>query len=144
MSHLFRGLVDTGEVNAALSDAGLGHLRLVDNGAISRGETRLELDGHPRAYHLVPAEASKVNAVAAHMRASGYPREACVAVGDSREDLDVAGCVGRFFLVANALDHDPGLRAAAASFGNVDVTEAGFGEGFYEAVIRSLAEARTS
>ena len=36
------------------------------------------------------------------MRARGYAREECIAIGDSREDLEVAEVVGRFFLVANA------------------------------------------
>jgi phosphoglycolate phosphatase len=142
VSHLFRGLVDPGEANALLDERGPGDLRLVDNGAIAARETELQLDGRPHAYHLVPAQVSKANAVAAHMRARGYPPGDCLAVGDSREDLDVAAVVGRFFLVANALEADPGLASAAGMHGNVEVTEAGHGEGFYEAVIRTLAEWR--
>jgi hypothetical protein len=45
--------------------------------------------------------------------------------------------VGRFYMVANALEGDPGLRSAAAA-GNVEFTEAGHGEGFYEAVVGAL------
>jgi HAD superfamily hydrolase (TIGR01484 family) len=138
VSHLFRGLVDVGEANELLSREGHEALRLVDNGAIPAHETELALDGQPHAYHLVPAEASKAGAVARHMRARGYEPENCVGVGDSREDLEVAACVGRFFLVANALEKDPALRSSLA--GNVQITEAGHGEGFYEAVVRSLAE----
>ena len=144
VSHLFRGLVDTGEANEALARAGLGRLRLVDNGAIAPSETALALPGRPHAYHLIPAVASKAAAVARHIQARGYAPAECIAVGDSREDLDVAARVGRFFLVANALEKDPGLGAAGASYGNVEVTEASHGEGFYEAVVRSLAEARSS
>ena len=70
------------------------------------------------------------------MRARGYAREECVAVGDSREDLEVAEVVGRLFLVSNAVAGD------TSAFGNVERTEAAMGEGFYEAVIRALAEAR--
>jgi phosphoglycolate phosphatase len=144
VSHLFRGLVDVAEANARLREAGHEALRLVDNGTISRGETRLDLPGHPHAYHLIPASASKAAAVARHMQARSYAREECLAVGDSREDLDVAASVGRFFLVANAFDDDPGLGAAASAYANVETTESGHGEGFYEAVVRSLAEARGS
>jgi hydroxymethylpyrimidine pyrophosphatase-like HAD family hydrolase len=140
VSHLFRGLVDAGEANELLAREGLGHLRLVDNGAISSSETALTFEGRPHAYHLVPAEASKAAAVSRHMQARGYSREECLAVGDSREDLDVAPYVGRFFLVANALAEDPSLRSALDSFDNAEVTEAGHGEGFYEAVVRTLAE----
>jgi hypothetical protein len=76
------------------------------------------------------------------MQARGYAPEECIGVGDSKEDLDVARVVGRFFLVANALERDPSVREAIAGAANVQVTEAAMGEGFYEAVVRSLAEAR--
>jgi hydroxymethylpyrimidine pyrophosphatase-like HAD family hydrolase len=136
VSHLFRGLVDEREANELLAREGHGVLRLVDNGRISRRETALELPGPPHAYHLIPAAASKAGAVAAHMRARGYGREQCIGVGDSREDLEVAGVVGRFFLVANAAAGD------TAAYPNVERTESAMGEGFYEAVVRALAESR--
>jgi len=142
VSHLMRGLMDVDEANALLAESGNDGLRLVDNGAISPKETLLGLDGPPHAYHLIPAVASKANAVARHMQARGYAPEECIGVGDSREDLDVAAVVGRFFLVANAAERDPGLREQIAGFANVEITEASMGEGFYEAVVRSLAEAR--
>jgi hydroxymethylpyrimidine pyrophosphatase-like HAD family hydrolase len=127
VSHLFRGSVDAGEANELLAAEGHAALRLVDNGQIGP-------DSH--TYHLIPAVTSKARAVEAHMRARGYAREECVGVGDSREDLEVAGVVGRFFLVANAVAGDSG------AFPNVERTEAAMSEGFYEAVIRALAEAR--
>ena len=115
VSHLFRGLVDTFEADEALGEPGLGHLRLVDNGAIRRRSPTLEVE-QAHAYHLIPAEASKARAVARHMQARGYAREECIAVGDSREDMDAADVVGAFWLVANALERDPdaarGDRAA--------------------------------
>ncbi|HEX8067622.1 MAG TPA: hypothetical protein VF520_13970 [Thermoleophilaceae bacterium] len=141
-SHLFRGLVDAAEADALLAEHGHGRLRLVDNGAISPKETLQDLPGPPHAYHLIPREASKADAVRAHMRARGYRPEECIGVGDSREDLDVAGAVGRFFLVANAAEKDPSIREAVAGRPNVEITEEPMGEGFYEAVVRSLAEAR--
>ena len=143
ISHLMRGYVDALEADRLLADHGHGGLRLVDNGSVSRMYDSLPgRPDPPHAYHLIPREASKADAVARHMRARGYRREECVAVGDSREDLAVAEVVGRFFLVANALDGDPGMRAAAADLAGAEVTEARNGEGFYEAVVRSLAEAR--
>jgi len=78
----------------------------------------------------VPRTASKAAAVALHMRARGYAPGECAAVGDSAEDLAVAEVVGRFFLVANAPVHD--ARAQR--------TEGSYGEGVYEAVVRTLAE----
>ena len=140
-SHIFRGIVDTEEADALLEQEGFGYLRLVDNGTISPKETLQQLDGPPHCYHLIPKTASKASAVAAHMRARGYAPEECIGVGDSREDLGVAAAVGRFFLVANALEKDPTIRSVAPT-PNVEVTEAAVGEGFYEAVVRSLAENR--
>lgn len=133
-SHLLRGLVDTREADALLAEHGHDNLRLVDNGDISPKETLLGLEGRPHAYHLIPRTASKAGAVAAHMRARAYAPEECIAVGDSVEDMGVAAHVGRFFLVANAKVEPTGE--------NVEVTEAAMGEGFYEAVVRSLAESR--
>jgi len=141
-SHLMRGLVDAAVANELLAAHGHGNLRLVDNGAISRRETQLELEATPHAYHLIPRTASKARAVAEHMRARGYAPDECIAIGDSREDVGAAEFVGRFFLVANAVERDPDLLAHAPADARVEVTEGRNGEGFYEAVVRSLAEAR--
>jgi hydroxymethylpyrimidine pyrophosphatase-like HAD family hydrolase len=137
-THLLRGLVDVAEADVLLESHGHSDLRLVDNGAIAAKPSLPDLDGPPHAYHLMPRTASKANAVEAHMRARGYAPDECVAVGDSREDTGVATVVGRFFLVANGAEKDPSLAAQP----NVEVTEQRNGEGFYEAVVRSLAEAR--
>ena len=75
------------------------------------------------------------------MRARGLAREDCVAVGDSGEDLTVAAVVGAFWLVANAFEHDPGLRAELARHPNARVAEATHGAGVYEAVVTTLAQA---
>jgi hypothetical protein len=124
VSHLFRGSIEARDANRLLDAEGLGTLRLVDNGEIEDGW---------HAFHLIPAVSSKAAAVAAHMRARGYERDECIGVGDSREDLDVAEVVGRFFLVANA---------DVADAPGVERTEAPMSEGFYEAVVRALAESR--
>ena len=140
ISHLFRGLVDSMEADALLSERGLEHLRLVDNGAIERKPSLPDIET-PHCYHLIPRVASKGAAVEAHMRARGYARDECAGVGDSREDLGVAEVVGRFFLVANAAERDPSITQAIDGTAGVEITEGRNGEGFYEAVVRSLAEA---
>lgn len=137
-SHLFRGLVDSAEVDAALATHGHRTLRLIDNGVVSRRSPALAQLPHVRGYHLVVASASKAAAVAAHARMRGYAREECFAVGDSREDLGCAAHVGRFWLVANALARDPSMAAAIAGIGNVRVAEASYGSGVYEAVVSTL------
>ena len=118
VSHLFRGAADAAAADALLAEHGHGHLRLLDNGP---------------ALHLLPRDVSKARAVAAHLRARGLAPEAAIAVGDSAEDLAVAGAVGAFWLVGNA-------AAGLALPANGRRTEEGFGAGVYEAVLRELAE----
>jgi hydroxymethylpyrimidine pyrophosphatase-like HAD family hydrolase len=142
ISHLFRGRVDAAEVDELLADHGHGDLRLVDNGVVHRRSPALAAHDHVRGYHLIPAGASKAAAVALHMRARGLGRGATFAVGDSREDLATAAAVGAFWLVANALERDPTLRAQVAGKANVHVAEAAYGAGVYEAVITTLALGR--
>jgi hypothetical protein len=142
ISHLFRGLVDADEVDLLLREHGHENLRLVDNGTVSHRSPALANLPQVRGYHLVPATASKAAAVALHMRARGLERSRTFAVGDSREDLAVAEHVNTFWLVANALDRDPSLRAELGAFGNVRLAEDGHGGGVYEAVLTTLAERR--
>jgi len=140
LSHLFRGKVDVEDANRLLAEEGHDDLRLLDNGAIGREMPAVE--GPTHAYHLVPILVSKANAVAAHARARGYDPADCIGVGDSVEDLEVAAAVGRFFVVANGPERDPGVRAALAGWDNATVTEGAMGDGFYEAIVSTLVERR--
>jgi len=141
VSHLFRGLVDVAEVDRLLAARGHENLRLVDNGVVNRRSEALAHLPHVRGYHLVPAGASKAGAVAFHLRARGYGREQAFAVGDSREDLACAVHVSTFWLVANALQRDPSIGAAAAAYDNVRLAASGYGAGVYEAVVSTLMDA---
>ncbi len=136
LSLLFRGKVDVDEANRLLAERGHGDLRFLDNGAIHRRMPGIEV---AHAYHLVPGEASKARAVATHMRARGFDPENCIAIGDSVEDLGVAPEVGRFFVPANGPERDPSMPEAISKHANVTVTEGRAGDGFYEAVVETLA-----
>jgi hydroxymethylpyrimidine pyrophosphatase-like HAD family hydrolase len=140
VSHLFRGLIDSLEADALLAERGHANLRLLDNGVVNRRSPALaELD-HVRGYHLVPKSASKASAVAFHRQARGYAREQVFGAGDSREDLACAEHVGVFWLVANAVERDPSLRADVARHENVRIAESGHGAGVYEAVVSTLMQ----
>ena len=142
VSHLFRGEVDLDEAASVLASAGCDWLRLVDNGVV-RAHAE-QMSGLPivRAYHLVPAAASKARAVARHMQARGYASSDCIAAGDSREDMDAASVVGTFWLVANALERDPTLAAEVTGRAGVRIASEAYGAGVYEAVVSTLAERR--
>jgi hypothetical protein len=145
VSHVFRGLVPAEEATAALEEAGLGWLRMVDNGVIWGGAHEppeswgISVD-RVHVYHLIPSTASKARGVARHMQNRGYVREECIACGDSREDMEAADVVGTFWLMANALERDPSLSADIAGRPNVRVASEGFGAGVYEAVVTTMAE----
>jgi hydroxymethylpyrimidine pyrophosphatase-like HAD family hydrolase len=112
----------------------------VDNGITHRRSETLDV-GQIHTYHLIPTAAGKATAVAAHMRRRGFEPANCIAIGDSRGDLEVAAVVGRFFLVANGLARDPeALTAAGSARDRVTVTEEPMSAGFYEAIVRTLAE----
>jgi phosphoglycolate phosphatase len=134
-THLLRGVIDPAEADAVLADAGLGELRLADNGPIARRSPSLP-PRPARAFHLLAGSVSKAAGVAAHMRARGLAPEECVAVGDAPADLDVAYVVGAFWLVANAPE------AAGTPWDVVRRAEAAHGAGVYEAVITELSERR--
>jgi phosphoglycolate phosphatase len=142
VSHLFRGLVDLDEVKTTLEQAGYDWLRLVDNGVVRAASEQMAGLPTIHAYHLIPAGASKSRGVARHMQARGYRPEDCLAVGDSREDLDTAAVVGSFWLVANALERDPTLEREASGHTGVRVASESYGSGVYEAVVTTLAERR--
>jgi HAD superfamily hydrolase (TIGR01484 family) len=136
-THLFRGEVPMQEVEALFAEHDLD-VRLVDNGITMRRSPELIAD-QVHTYHLIPGAAGKGRAVAAHMRRRAFAPEDVIAIGDSRGDLEIADEVGRFYLVSNALDQDAELAARSQS-PNVTVTEEPMTAGFYEAIVRTLAE----
>jgi hydroxymethylpyrimidine pyrophosphatase-like HAD family hydrolase len=139
VSHLLRGNVDLDEVGAVLEQAGLGWLRLVDNGVIRAASEQAAGRPAVHAYHLIPAGASKARGVARHMQIRGYAPQDCIAAGDSREDLETASVVGTFWLVANALERDLTLEADIRSRPGIRIASESYGAGVYEAVVTTLA-----
>lgn len=140
VSHLFRGSLDLGEAQALLDSSGYEWLRLLDNGVIQAPEGQMPGLPTVHAYHLIPAAASKARAVARHLQARGYEASDCIAVGDSREDLEVSSVVGSFWLVANAVTRDPTLGQEVSGRVGVRLASEPYGAGVYEAVVTTLAE----
>jgi phosphoglycolate phosphatase len=141
VSRLLRGMIDVDEAEALLAEHGHDDLRLIDNGPSYHHSPELDAAlPSVRAYHLSPREVSKAAAVAAHARARDLAREDTIAVGDSREDVEVAATVGTLWLVANAIEFDPDIAQALAGHPNTRVAEAAYGPGVYEAVVTTLAE----
>ena len=101
------------------------------------------IDGPAHAYHLVPGGASKAKAVAFHMRARGYAPEECIAVGDSIEDLDVGRGRRPLLRRRQRPRARPGAARGDRAVGPTSRSpRAAMGDGFYEAVVSTLAERR--
>lgn len=120
-SHVLIGTAgpDAEELVARLSG---GSLRLADNGQTDATGAHI--------YHLLPAAASKAKAVARDLEARGADPDACLAVGDSRQDLDIGRVLGAVAIVANGAEADAEVAATAAW-----VTRASYGSGVLEAVV---------
>jgi hydroxymethylpyrimidine pyrophosphatase-like HAD family hydrolase len=123
--HVLRGRVGP-EADAFVRARSGGRLTLADNGQAGQPGTWV--------YHLMPAGASKAAAVKRDIARRGADPAACLAVGDSPQDLGIAEVVGHMALVAN------GSAVPEAPEGVV-VTEGAYGEGVLEAVQAWLAAA---
>ena len=125
------------------AERGITGLRLVDNGAVHRRSPALAALPQVRAYHLRPEAASKANGVAFHLRARGSSPPTCSPSATRARTSAARRRSGTFWLVANAVEHDPSIREAMAQYDNVRVAEASYGAGVYEAVVTTLAERRS-
>ncbi len=136
---LLRGRVDPIAVDAWLAEQGFGWLTLKDNGALP-ATSRMGLDDHPlppRVYHLMPRGISKGAAIAWDLERRGISPADAVAIGDSVSDLDMAPAVGRLWITANGAAVD-GMAGLLSAVPNAVATEGAMGEGWAEAVKKSL------
>ena len=127
-SHVFLGRVGDG-AEALVRTLSDGALRLADNGRAGPGDARI--------LHLLPAGASKANAVELDMAARGADPDACLAVGDSAQDLDIGRVLGSVAIVANGAAADRRIAASAPW-----VTRAPYTAGVLEAVETWLSRRR--
>jgi hypothetical protein len=119
-SHVVRGVAGP-DAAAWVRERSGGALRLADNGRIGPGDVHV--------FHVLPAGASKALAVARDVAARGAEPSACLMVGDSGEDMEVARCGVRVALVRNGAEAAPALAARVAW-----VTDGAYGAGVLEAV----------
>jgi len=127
-SHVFLGRVGPGAAGLVRTLSG-GALRLADNGHTGPGDAHI--------IHLLPAAASKAVAVARDIAARGADPAECLAVGDSRQDLDIGRVLGTIAIVANGAAADPEVAAAAPW-----VTKDAYTAGVLEAVEAWLSRPR--
>jgi hydroxymethylpyrimidine pyrophosphatase-like HAD family hydrolase len=128
---LLRGNVPMDEMRSWLDAYGAPHLGLRDNGVLPAWrQTGLAPETMPvHVYHVLPQGISKGAAVGWDLERRGIDPAEAIAIGDSNSDIDMAGYVGRFFLVANGFEH-----ARKPLPANVTVTKHAMSLGWAEAV----------
>lgn len=104
-SHVFLGRVGAG-AEGLVRELSAGVLRLADNGHTGPDDAHI--------FHPLPAAASKAWAVAHDIAARRVDPEACLAVGDSAQDLDIGRVLGTVAIVANGAAADARLAAGGA------------------------------
>lgn len=100
-THLLRGCVDCAMAQTVLDALALP-VEILDNGLVHPPSHGLACLDSIHAYHLVPAGASKAQALALDLVSRGLSRENAAAIGDSSTDLAMSASVGVTALVANA------------------------------------------
>lgn len=99
---------------------------LIDNGVIAKPKESLLAVKEVHSYHLTVEGVSKANGVRFDLKRRGLDARDAAFVGDSAHDAEMAGVVGRVFVLgekASGAEHVPRR----------------FGEGFREAVERLLS-----
>ncbi|MBN2072743.1 MAG: HAD family phosphatase [Actinobacteria bacterium] len=128
---VFFGEIDLDYGNEILKKAGYDGLEFVDNG-ISR-LVKLDLDVEKlHIYNLMPEGVNKASGVRFDRESRGLEIENCIALGDSPEDLKMAGEVKYFFLMKNALEQREAIEKELASHDNVYLTGEIMNKGWYE------------
>lgn len=130
-THLFRGLIDVHLANALLATEGFADLRIVDNGA-SRSPGSLVPLPEIRVYHLLPKDTNKASALILDQKNRGFLPEETIAMGDSLADMEMAGAVGAFFLVADGVADNPQLNGELLTYKNAYLTSQKMGLGWAE------------
>lgn len=133
---LFFGEIDLRRANGLLQREGYKGLVLVDNGFSKLMELDLDVD-RLHIYNLMPAGVTKASGVMLDKKLRNLKKENCIALGDSLEDLKMAGEVKYFFLMKNALEHREELEEELVKYDNVYITEEIMNRGWNE-IISSL------
>ncbi len=130
---LFFGEIDLARANRLLGSKGYRGLTLVDNGFSSL--VTLDLDvGRLHIYNLMPTGVNKSSGIILDKKIRNFTDGNCIALGDSLEDLKMAGEVKYFFLMKNALEHKETIAGELKKYKNVYIAEDEMNRGWVEVI----------
>lgn len=128
---LFFGEIDLGGANRILEAEGYKGLTLVDNGLSSLVDLDLDIE-RLHIYNLMPSGVDKSNGIKLDKKIRNFGAENCIALGDSLEDLKMAGEVKYLFLMRNALEHKEDLPGEINKYCNVYIADGIMNRGWTE------------
>jgi HAD superfamily hydrolase (TIGR01484 family) len=128
---LFFGEIDLDEANVLLRSNGYKDIVMVDNGYSLIEDLDLDV-GRLHIYNLMPSGVNKGEGIKLDKKIRNFKKDNCIALGDSPEDLKMAGEVKYFFLMGNAFDNREAIMAALDKYDNIFVTEGAMNKGWVE------------
>ncbi len=133
---LFLGDIDLKAANRLLKENGYGEAELVNNGPTLLENVNLDIK-KIYIYNLMPRGVGKINGVRLDKKIRNFKKEHCIALGDSIEDLKLAGEVKYFFLMENTIEEEKDIIGALKDYDNVFVSDSAMNRGWAE-IISSL------
>ncbi len=138
-SALFFGEIDIDMANSLLRSNGYEGLVIVNNGFSSLMELDIDVE-RLNIYMLIPVGINKSSGVKLDKKIRNFNTENCIALGDSIEDLKMAGQVKYCFLMGNALENKKYMSSGELiKYDNVYVADGIMNRGWVE-VIEYLLE----
>jgi len=128
---LFFGDVDLVEANGLLKSMGYRDLVMVDNGYSLLEDLDLDIK-RLHIYNLMPLGVDKAKGIKLDKKIRNLNTDNCIALGDSLEDLKMAGEVKYFFLMENAFEKREAIMTALGKHDNIFVTEGAMNKGWVE------------
>jgi HAD superfamily hydrolase (TIGR01484 family) len=128
---LFFGEINLDEANSLLKSTGYGDLVMVDNGYSLLQDLDLDVE-RLHIYNLMPSGINKGKGIKLDKKIRNFKKDNCIALGDSLEDLKMAGEVKYFFLMGNAFENRESVTAALGRYDNIFVTEGVMNKGWVE------------
>ncbi len=128
---LFFGEIDLDAANMLLKSKGYGDLVMVDNGYSLLEDLDLNIE-RLHIYNLMPSGVDKSNGIKLDKKIRKLSSDNCIALGDSLEDLKMAGEVKYFFLMKNSFEDKEAIMVALSKYDNIFVTEGVMNKGWAE------------
>ena len=130
---LFLGNINLEKANKLLEENGYGDSVLINNGTTSLYPSCLDLD-KMYFYNLMPKGVDKSSGVRLDKEIRTLSSENCIALGDSPEDLKIAGEVKYFFLMNNDFLSEKDILEVLPGYENVFISEKKMNRGWAEVI----------